>query len=101
MTPFRSDFVLYRLMSKGPLVGYVDDLLRARSSELKSVPAKTHDRFDMGDDETLPCTLCCFHLSLGEGNCLEQDQNFYLTKLEHIPLDVPFSAFLSMCMILA
>ncbi len=61
MIPFRSDPALCRLMSEGLLVGLsgccVEDLLRARASEFKSVSARTRAKLEIGDYESLPCKL--------------------------------------------
>lgn len=105
MTPFRSDPALYRLMANGLLTGlsggYVDDLLRAGTPEFKRHAAQTNDRFEMGPDETLPCTFSGFHLSRDESGTLQQNQHFYLRKLEQLPLDAKFQDFRSMRMKLA
>eukprot|EP00171_Calliarthron_tuberculosum_P023641 IDg23641t1 len=105
MTPFRSDPALYYTKSNGLLIGlsggYVDDLLRAGSPEFDSISAKTHAKFEMGDNESLPCTFSGFHLGTTDCNSLKQDQSFYLSKLEQLPLCAPFPVFRSMRMKLA
>ncbi len=61
MSPFRSDPALYKLMVDGLLVGlsggYVDDLLRTGSSDFRELSKKTNQRFQIGEEEELPCTF--------------------------------------------
>ncbi len=65
MTQLRFDPALYRLMSN---FYWSTIFLHARTSEFKSISAKTRARFEMGDKDSLPCTFRSFHLDQGEGN---------------------------------
>ena len=85
MVPFRTDPTLYKIISNCLLMGlsggYVDDLLRACSPVTHQLPMKTNERFQMGEDEYIPCTLSGFSLARDKYGSLEQNQNFYLRKL--------------------
>ena len=97
MTPFRSDPVPYKIMSHGLLMGlsggYVDDLLRAGSLGFRNLAKKTNERFLVGEDEHIPRTFSGFSLAHGKDGGLEQNQNFYLRKLERLHFGVSFSEF--------
>ena len=105
MVPLRSDRALYKLMIDGLLVGlsggYVDDLLRAGSTRFRELSRKTNERFQMDEDEVIPCTFSRFHLERDEHGCITQHQNFYMQKLEVLPLGSTFTDFRSMRMRLA
>lgn len=106
MTPFRSDPALYRIMTDGVLTGlsggYVDDLLRAGTSKFRELAQRTNQRFEMGEDEHIPCTFSGFSLSRNTADgSLEQNQHFYLQKLEKLSLNATFAEFRSMRMRLA
>ena len=92
-------------MSNGLLIGlsggYVDDLLRTGSPEFCQLAKKTNESFQMGEDEHVPCTFSGFSLARGKNGSLEQNQHFYLQKLERLHLEVSFSEFWSMHMRLA
>ena len=55
----------------------------------------------MGEDEHVPCTFSGFSLARGKDRSLEQNQHFYLQKLERLHLEASFSEFRSMRMRLA
>eukprot|EP00171_Calliarthron_tuberculosum_P003448 IDg3448t1 len=105
MTPLRSDQALYALMHKVTLVGlsggYVDDLLRAGPTSFRKYANKTREKFDIGQDETLPCSFSGFILPKYNERLMEQNQKQYLKKLGALPLDSSFSDFRSMRMRLA
>eukprot|EP00737_Agarophyton_chilense_P000247 gb/GEZJ01000282.1/.p1 GENE.gb/GEZJ01000282.1/~~gb/GEZJ01000282.1/.p1 ORF type:complete len:768 (+),score=79.54 gb/GEZJ01000282.1/:1785-4088(+) len=105
MQRFRFDPALYMLMCNGILRGlsggYVDDLIRVGDISFKELAKKTHERFDMDTDKTLPCSFTGFSLkSSGDGE-MEQDQHNYMRNLEHLGQDGSFSQFRSMRMKLA
>ena len=62
---------------------------------------KTKERFQMGEDEHIPCTVSGFSPARGKNDILEQNQHLYLQKLEQLHLDASFSEFRSMHMKLA
>ena len=105
MTPFRSDPALYKIMSNGLVMcisgGYVDALLRTGSPGFRQLATKTKERFQMGEDEHTPCTLSGFSLAHGKDGSLEQNQHFYLQKLERLHFHASFAEFRSMRMRLA
>ena len=100
VTPFRSDLALYKIISYGLCMGltggFVDALLRAGSPGFRQMAKKTNERFQMGEDEHIPCTFSCFSLTHGKDGSLEQNQHFYLQKSEQLHLDASFSEFRSM-----
>lgn len=104
MKPLRSDPALYKLMRDGLLSGlsggYVDDLIRTGTPIFREHSSATNTRFDMGDDEHVPCTFSGFYLDRKNGT-LEQSQRSYLKKLESLPLQASFKEFRSMRMRLA
>ena len=105
MSPFHSDPALYILRVNGLFSGlsggYVDDLIRTGDQTFKEVATKTHERFDMSEDDTIPCSFTGFALSRNDVGDILLDQHAYLGKLEELPLDSDFTAFRSMRMRLA
>ena len=106
MKPLRSDPALYYLLSNGILKGlsgggYVDDLIRAGDNDFRDLSKKTNIRFDMGEDESIPCNFTGFALKRDADGDLSIDQHAYLRKLEELPPDASFSHFRSMRMRLA
>lgn len=105
MSPFRSDPAMYKIMADGMLQGisggYVDDLLRTGSAEFRHLSRKTHERFEMDDDENLPVTFSGFTLARDKDGSIIQDQHIYLSNLEALDKSASFSAFRSMRMKLA
>ena len=83
--------------------GYVDDLLRSCLPGFRQLAKKTNERFQMDDDEQVSCTFTFsgFSPAHGKDSSLEQNQHFYLQKLERLHLDASFSEFRSMRMRLA
>jgi len=75
--------------------------MRTGDKDFKELSKKTHERFDMGDDESLPVTYSGFAARRDSDGSILQDQHAYLTNLEPLPKDATFSAFLSMRMKLA
>ncbi len=73
----------------------------AGSPRFLQLAKKTNERFQMGEDEHIPCTFSGFSLARGKDGSLEQNQHFYLQKLERLHLDASFSEFRSMRMRLA
>ena len=61
MSSLRSDPALYTLITNGVLKGlsggYVNDLIRAGNQDFKDVSKKTNDRFEMAEDQKLPCSF--------------------------------------------
>lgn len=82
MIPFCSDPALYTMVSEGLLVGlsggYVDDMLRAGSPDFRERLKKTNERFDVGEDEKLPCYFSGFSIARGSEGALEMNQYGYL-----------------------
>ncbi|CAN8072966.1 unnamed protein product [Agarophyton chilense] len=104
-TPLRSDPALYIQMKDGLLKGisggYVDDLLRAGDNGFKKLCIRTNERFDMGEEQSLPCSFTGFSLDRKPDTTIVQEQHSYLKKLEELPSDAKFSLFRSMRMKLA
>ena len=67
MKSLDTDPTLYHLVSDGTLFGlsgsYVDDMIRCGTQEFRRHCLSTNNRFDMADDEILPCTFTGFRLS--------------------------------------
>lgn len=109
MSPFRSDPALYRMMPHGELQGlsggYVDDLLRTVTTEFETVSKRTHERFDIDEDENLAVTFTGSSQSRNVAESITQDQLFYfkinffyLKKLEMLEKSASFREFRSMRM---
>lgn len=85
MRPLRSDPALYALIKEGILRGLsggnVYDLIRAGDEYFEKVSQKTSEKFDMTDNEKIPCTLTGFSLSRNNDGEVIQDQHEYLKKL--------------------
>ena len=105
MMPLRSDPALYLLVTNGLLKGisggYVDDLIRTGDSSFKQLCSKTKRKFDMAEDQGLPCTFTGFSISRTVDNTIVQQQHEYLRRLEELPPDASFPHFRSMRMKLA
>ena len=105
MKSLRSDPALYSLIKEGILRGlsggYVDDLIRAGDEYFKKVSQKTNEKFDMAENEKIPCTFTGFSLSHNRDGEVIQDQHEYLKKLETLSLGASFGQFRSMRMKLA
>ena len=105
MRPLRSDPALYILLAEGLLKGisrgYVDDLIRTGDETFKKLCSKKKEKFDMAEDQSLPCMLTAFSLSRSTEGTTVQGQHEYLRKLEELPLEASFSHFRSMQMKLA
>ena len=63
---------------------YVDDLLCAGEARLKSAFEKTRSKFEMAEDEEIPCEFSGFVLEYDDANLLLQSQAHYLHKLSII-----------------
>lgn len=100
MKPLRSDPALYVLMKDNLLQelsgGYVDDLMRAGNKKFRTPAKKTSHRFEMAEDEILPCVFTGFSLKRQGTNAIAQDPHDYLRKLEELSSDCSFGAFCSM-----
>ena len=97
MSPLRSDPVFYTLITNGVLKrlsgGYVDDLIRAGDTDFKEVFKKTNARFEMAEDQKLPCSFTGFSLGKDKNGDVIQDQHKYLKKLDKLPIAASFSKF--------
>lgn len=64
MKPQRSDLAVYVLMKgtilKGRQGGYVDDLIRSGNKDFRMLAKKASHKFDMADDQELPCIFRIF-----------------------------------------
>ena len=78
-----------------------DDILRPGPPAFRELLRKTHERFEMGEDQSIPCTFSGFHLEDGKEGCITQHQNMFLRRLEHLPLYAMFMDFPSNRMHLA
>lgn len=98
--PLRSDPALYISTKDGMVNGfsgpYVDDMLRAGDAEFHSNCRRTHESFDMGDEDPIPGQFTGFYED--EDGSLLQYQKSYLKNLETLSMDVDFAAFHSMRM---
>lgn len=105
MTLLRSDPALYMLIANGKLIGlsggYVDDLIRTGSDRFHEVSRKTHESFQMDEDEAVPCEFSNFSLIQDSSGCLLQYLNEYLRKLEKLPFNASSTEFRSMRMRIA
>ena len=86
MKALRSEPAMYTKHVDGELVGisgsYVDDLLRAGDDKFRKECRKTHEKFDMGEEEQLPCSFTGFYLQRNEDDSITQHQKGYLKQLE-------------------
>lgn len=100
MVPLRSDQALYIWIPGKDLKGlsgcYVDDILRAGDPSFAKHAKKTRTRFEMADDEPLPCTFTGFVISRNDSGALIIDQREYLKKLEALPPNATFKQIRSM-----
>ena len=105
MKSLRSDSALptYKMNGqlKGLSVSYVDDLIRAGDQDFRKVSKRTCERFEMADDESLPCIFTGFRLELSERSSLSIDQHSYIKGILAPRLDARFSDFASLRMKLA
>ena len=105
MEPLRSNPGLYVLMADELLKVisevYVDHLIRTGDKSFKKLCSKTEEKFDMAENQPLPCIFTGFSLSQATPGTIVQDQHEYLRKLKELPLDASFSHFTSMRMKLA
>lgn len=105
MKPLRSDPALYVLMKdnllQGLSGGYVDDLIRTGNKDFRALARKTSHKFEMAEDENLPCVFTGFSLKRQETKAIAQNQHDYLRRLEKKSSDCSFCTFRSMRMKLA
>ena len=80
---------------------YVDDLIRSGNAAFKELARETNRKFEMADDQDLPCLFKGFSLSRHKDGTIIQDQHEYLKRLEELPADCSFNTFRSMRMKLA
>ena len=59
---------------------------------------KTNARFEMAEEQKLPCSFTGFSLARNKDGDIIQDQHEYLKKLERLPLTASFLQFRSMRM---
>ena len=104
MTPKIIDRSLYCQFEDDQLVGingsYVDDLLRAGTDEWKNYSDATLERFETTGSQQAPSIFAGMHITESE-NMFHIDQDFYMSRIEQIPLNAKFSRFASMKMKLA
>ncbi len=102
MEPTRTDPALYVKVEDGQVVGlngnYLDDLLRAGKDRFRQHCRETHSKFEMSEEDDLPCDFAGFKISGDKVNGFNVDQNQYLTNLEHLPITATFPDFRSMRM---
>ena len=105
MRPLRSDPALYLMIRdarlRGLWGGYVDDLIRGGDEYFRKVAAQSRRRFEMSENQELPCSFAGFTLARNRAGELILDQHSYLKKPEKLSPDATFSAFRSMRMKLA
>lgn len=67
MTPIMSDPAVYVSIVNGALNrlsgGYVDDLIRTTNQEFRELLMKSNDKFDVAEDQSLPCFFTGVSLS--------------------------------------
>eukprot|EP00171_Calliarthron_tuberculosum_P004844 IDg4844t1 len=89
MEATRSDTALYTLLSNSKLIrlsgGYVGDLLRADTPAFRKPSQLTHEKFDMGADDSPPCAFSSFLLSRDRDGNLLLHQKLYLKQLDPSP----------------
>ena len=105
MKPLDTDPALYHLVPDGTLVGlsgsYVDDMIRCGTQEFRRHCLSTNNRFDMADDEILPCTFTGFRLSYDSHHSVQLDQHRYVKMLRPLPEDGTYRDLASLRMQLA
>ncbi len=89
-------------MRDGQLVGvnanYVDDLLRAGKADFRQDCRDTHSKFEMSEEDDLPCNFAGFKISGDKVNGFNVDRNQYLKNVEHLQLTATFPDLRSMRM---
>ncbi len=100
MVLLRSGPALYVLKLNGNLTGladgYVDDLISTGDRSFKQLSSRTYARFDMTENQPLPCIFTDFSLHRDGDRIIHLEQHEYLRKLEHLDLSADFSSFRSM-----
>ncbi len=85
MVPMKTDPALYLEVKDGNLIGinanYVDDMLRAGTTDFREHCRKTHSTFEMSEEDELPCDFAGFKISGDRNKGFSIDQNQYLRNL--------------------
>ena len=80
MKTLRCDPALYTLKQGGKLIvlsgTYVDDIIRAGDPSFRTLAKETNDKFEMADEEELPCEFTGFKI--------DRDDQGLLLSLIHI-----------------
>lgn len=88
MKTLRSDPALYVLMKdkllQGLSGGYVDDFIGAGNGELKRLEKNTSYKFEMAEDQDLPCDFTGLYLKRQKDGTISQIQHDYLRSLEEL-----------------
>lgn len=97
MKIFQSDPAPYIKRDKNKVIGlsgiYVDDMIRAGSADFCKHSLMTHTRFEVGNDEELPCTFTDFMITRNARGDTVLHQYDYHDKLKIIPEDPPTKIF--------
>ena len=80
--------------------GYIDDLFRAEMDEWQTHSDDILERFETTGNKQAPLTFAGMHAT-GSDNIHQNDQDFYMIKVEHIPYNTEFSKYAFMRMKLA
>lgn len=100
MKPMRSDQALFVWIHDQDLQGlsgcYVDDILRTGNQNFAIHANQTRKRFEMAEDEHLPCTFTGFVISKTASGDYIIDQHDYLRKLESLASNGSYAQFRSM-----
>lgn len=97
MKALRSNPALYILMEDGLLQGlsggYVNDLIRARDALFKKLSKKATEKFEITEDQSLPCMFTGFSLSRAKDGTITQEQHAYLKSSRNCLLTLPSVIF--------
>lgn len=80
---------------------YVEDLIRAGDLYFKKMARKTAERFEMAEDQSIPCVFTGFSILQGSNGEVVQDQHGYLKKLEELLVYESYTTIRSMLIKLA
>lgn len=105
MRPLNTDPLLYYLMNDGTLAGlsgsYVDDILRCGTVDFKKHCVSTSQKFEMADDDKIPCTFTGFSLSQDKDGTVQLDQHQYAKRIKPLPEEGTYKDLASLRMQLA
>lgn len=92
-----TDPALYCELSNGKLTGlsgyYVDDMITSGKKKLQERCLQTHNRLEMSDDSSPPCSFLGFFVNFGKSEEIRflMNKYKYIEKIKSVPLDGNFT----------